>query len=273
MANAIIARVPTGTNTIDRQWKDTETRKQVVGENVPDLLQAVARIVRRFRDVAIESASGVQAIFIVPPREQADSISEASTLRLLDGGHRAISAIASDVLPTGSMVAEIVAELSWPDAPIARERGTSPALTQVDQRYAHFRNRLITTLIDEPIEDGVTHRAEQVINEALRTNSSECRAWLSRTLAEHCQRRPSISASIIRCIGRVDYDQVEQWGLDVVDGALRNEDVEVREAAIRALEAWGGPEALDILHHHTDTEDWLKDYVEQVIVDLAGTTK
>lgn len=137
--------------------------------------------------------------------------------------------------------------------------------------YKSFRSKLISTLVDEPIEDGVTHPAEHVIDEALRTNSWECRDWLSRALVEHYQTRPSISASIVRCVGRLEYDRVGNWGMRVADDALRHKDVEVREAAVRALEAWGGCEALGVLRRHRDTEAWLNEYVQQVIVDLTGT--
>ncbi|MCH7840306.1 MAG: hypothetical protein IID38_08745 [Planctomycetes bacterium] len=152
------------------------------------------------------------------------------------------------------------------------QRAPTLDLTRIDHQYIRFRSKLIAALLDEPIEDGVTHPAEHVIDEALRTNSSECRDWLSRVLVEHYQTRPSISASIVRCIGRLEYDQVGRWGMRVADHALRDKDVEVREAAVRALEAWGGCEALSILRSHSDSLAWLNEYVGQVIVDLSGTT-
>jgi hypothetical protein len=55
-----------------------------------------------------------------------------------------------------------------------------------------------------------------------------------------------------------------------VDDALRHKDAEVREAAIRALEKWGGDEALRILRQHRDAEEWLNDYVRQGTLDLSG---
>lgn len=151
-------------------------------------------------------------------------------------------------------------------------RAPSFDLTRIDHQYIRFRSKLIAALLDEPIEDGVTHPAEHVIDEALRTNSSEWRDWLARALNEHYQTRPSLSASIVRCIGRLDYDCVGGWGMRVIDDALRHKDVEVREAAVRALEAWGGYEALNILRSHRDSVAWLNEYVDQVIVDLSGTT-
>ena len=83
--------------------------------------------------------------------------------------------------------------------------------------------------------------------------------------------RPSLSASLLRCIGRLDYTYVKGWGLEVVDDALRHEDPEVREAGIRALESWGGYDSLAMLRRHSDSELWLDTYVQQVILDLSDT--
>jgi hypothetical protein len=65
------------------------------------------------------------------------------------------------------------------------------------------------------------------------------------------------------------YEQVGSWGIAVVKKALRHADVEVRDAAIRALEAWGGNESLQILQLHRDPVGWINNYLLQVIADLT----
>jgi hypothetical protein len=52
---------------------------------------------------------------------------------------------------------------------------------------------------------------------------------------------------------------------------LSHTDLEVREAAIRALEMWGGQESIEILKAYIDSERiaWLKSYVIQAINDLT----
>ena len=145
-------------------------------------------------------------------------------------------------------------------------------MAEPDPEYIRFRGKVVAALLDEPIDDGVTHPVEGVIDEALRADSSKCQDWLSQVLVEHYPTRPSLCASIVRCIGRIDYDRVRGWGMRVADHALRNKDVEVRDAAVRALEDWGGSEALDMLRRHEDAVAWLNEYVQQVIVDLSGTT-
>lgn len=142
--------------------------------------------------------------------------------------------------------------------------------TQAEKSSQRFRKGLVRILLDDPIEDGVKHRGESWIEASLRRNPLECKDWLSRMLVEHYKTRTSLSASVLRCVGRLEYALVGRWGLQVVDDALHHVDVEVRDAAIRALEKWGGHESVRILRRHRDAEEWLNDYVRQVTLDLSG---
>lgn len=145
-----------------------------------------------------------------------------------------------------------------------------PFWTQLESKYRRFRRRLIGLLCEEPIEEGVSHPADQLIKESLDADQVTCRDWLSRSLAENLYLRTSIAASILRCIGRLSSGQVGTWGIDVVEKAICSDDAEVRDAAIRALEKWGTDECLLVLRQHRDPEGWLDDYVQQVICDLES---
>lgn len=137
------------------------------------------------------------------------------------------------------------------------------------RKYESFKDLLVARLIDEPIEDGVSHPAEQLIAQALRDNARVCHDWISEALVEQYRTHPSLGASILRCVGRLRFEQVRGWGLRVVDDALGEQDVEVREAAVRALEAWGGTECLELLERHVDSVPWVNEYVRQVIMDIT----
>jgi hypothetical protein len=62
--------------------------------------------------------------------------------------------------------------------------------------------------------------------------------------------------------------RVGAWGVQAARQAINHDDVEVRDAAIRALEKWGTLDCLDVLRQHRDAEAWLHDYVQQVVQDL-----
>ena len=162
---------------------------------------------------------------------------------------------------------EVIRRLWGCDSWITRERFLS--FDRGKRRYERFRDEIVAMLRDEPIEDGETHSAEAVIAKALRSDSGACRDWLSRILVGHYGKCPAISASLVRCIGRLEFDESGTWGMHVADDALKHPEAEVREAAVRALETWGGREALVILGKHNDPIAWLDEYVKEVIVDLS----
>ncbi|KKK95707.1 hypothetical protein LCGC14_2670070, partial [marine sediment metagenome] len=102
------------------------------------------------------------------------------------------------------------------------------------KRRAFVRN--LVALLQQPIEDGVYHPAEAEIRAWLDADRSACCDWLSRAMAgQHVT--PSFSVAMLRIVGRLSFELVGQWGLRVAGEGLQNKDVEVREAAVRALEA------------------------------------
>ncbi len=266
------SRSPSNTETPEPAPDPTESGfAKFLAQDEPESSTGLFRFVSGSKEHGI-ALSGAEAFLVSSSQEQTIAILEAPGANRLASLLRVLPFVASDDPFLGYLITEVVERLLTGDTSTGVQHVPSSALTQAEHRYIRFQSKLIAALLDEPVEDGVTHPAEHVIDEALRTNSSECRDWLSRALVEHYQTRPSIGASIVRCIGRLEFDRVGNWGMRVADDALRHKDVEVREAAVRALEAWGGCDALSMLRSHRDSVAWLKEYVSQVIVDLSGTT-
>jgi len=142
--------------------------------------------------------------------------------------------------------------------------------TEPDRSERVFRNSLIRTLEDDPIEDGVPHPAEGLIDKAMTVNVTACLDWLARAFTEYSSARPATCAALVRCIGRIKYDRVGSWGLGIARVAIKHIDIEVRESAVRALEAWEAPMSLSILRSHTEPDGWLADYIRRVIADMSS---
>lgn len=130
--------------------------------------------------------------------------------------------------------------------------------------YDLFRKELLQRIKSAPIEDGVTHLAESLLKRVIYQNS-DAPDWFLLILGEYKLVYPSICASIIRCLGRLNYFN---GGVEIMEVYIKHSDVEIRDAAIRALEHWGGEASIGVLREHHDSEKWLNDYVEQVIKDL-----
>jgi len=137
-------------------------------------------------------------------------------------------------------------------------------------RQEQFRLTILRLLEVEPIDDGYSHPAEEIIEKALKKYNTLAPIWVQTIYLENF-KRPSVAAGILRCIGRLKDDLVEPWGRSMARRGLSYPELEVREAAIRALEMWGGQESAETLKTYIDSEPvaWLKNYVKQVINDLA----
>lgn len=130
-----------------------------------------------------------------------------------------------------------------------------------------FETRLRIALESEPVEDGITHPAEQIIDDALLSlNSHDALSWL-RGLAIDIEQ-PGIAASVLRCLGR-RRPATSAWRARIARDALASNDVEMRDAAVQAAEEWGDTEVQDVLRRHTEKVSWLRDYIKDVLEDLG----
>ena len=121
----------------------------------------------------------------------------------------------------------------------------------------------------EVLEDGVTHPAEGTIGKAVQSAQSE---RVLQWLREFCldAKRPSFGASILRCLGRLESPGTASWREELVRAALAMENVEIRDAAVQAVELWGDGQTAMILIAHRDPVPWLHKYLQDVIEELAS---
>lgn len=140
---------------------------------------------------------------------------------------------------------------------------------QVDENRS--RTRLISALHSsfeaDPLEDGMYHPAEEIIIEALHSEENHLvLEWLRTECLDVA--RPSFAASVLRCLGRQTEPGTNSWRAELVGAALAIKDVEIRDAAVQAVESWEDPELLDLLESHSESVTWLRDYIHDVFDDL-----
>ena len=113
------------------------------------------------------------------------------------------------------------------------------------------------------------HPAEEIIGEALRSPEAESVLdWLRDFCTDDAQ--PSFAASALRCLGRDDYVGTTSWRVGLVRDSLSMDSVEIRDAAVQAAESWGDSDFIEVLRSHTEPEPWLRQYILDVVDDLAG---
>ena len=150
---------------------------------------------------------------------------------------------------------------------------TSAAVAQPPPRFEQLRDRLdamLSAAFDaKPLEDGVAHPAEHILERALCTDDQSTVLSIVAALCVDTAL-PGFSAATLRCLGRLTAPGSSAWRSAVVGGALAHPDVELRDAAVQAAESWGDPDLVDVLHAHREAVPWLGEYIREVTEDLGG---
>ena len=119
----------------------------------------------------------------------------------------------------------------------------------------------------EPLEDGMAHPAEKII-ETMLQSIEDIRVFDGLIEFSLDAAHPNFAASILRCLGRQVCPGTESWRTNLVSSALEMDDAEIRDAAIQAAEFWGGKDIRNALEAHKEPLPWLRDYVSDVVEDL-----
>ncbi len=134
-------------------------------------------------------------------------------------------------------------------------------------KQARLANKLHAAFETEPLEDGMLHKAEDIIKQALQSGEDpRILEWLRDFSLD--AEQPVFAASILRCLGRQEHLGTSSWRSALVRDALALDDVEIRDAAVQAAELWGDKDILPVLKSHSEPESWLRDYICDVIGDL-----
>ena len=137
-----------------------------------------------------------------------------------------------------------------------------------DRERSQLSVRLQATFEADPLEDGMDHPAERIIAKVLEGAKDQYIYDLFRTFSLDATH-PSFAASVLRCLGRHVNPGTASWRTDIVRGALRMNDIEIRDAAVQAAELWGDKDMRGVLEAHSEQESWLRDYIRDVIDDLG----
>ena len=162
----------------------------------------------------------------------------------------------------------LFSEYSCSDGPIDEIPNPMPVSTAPSGKARLF-NKLQVDFVAAPVEDGMEHEAEQTLGSALHGLASpEVFDWIREFCTDVA--RPTFASSVLRCLATLDYPGTTEWRSNVIQDALHTDNVDIRDAAVQAVEHWGETGLLRILASHHENAPWLKAYVEGVISDLRG---
>ena len=139
--------------------------------------------------------------------------------------------------------------------------------TQSSEKRERLLHAVRNSFEVEPLEDGMDHPAEEIIDSALKTKEDiRVFDWLLDICLD--AGNPTLASSVLRCLGRLSCPGTESWRTNLVSRALAIDDAEIRDAAIQAAEYWGGEAIKNALEIHEDPLPWLQDYARDVVEDL-----
>ena len=117
----------------------------------------------------------------------------------------------------------------------------------------------------EPVENGISHVGEQIIEEALLHDGAlPCLRDFALDPVD-----PTFAASTLRCLGRLTSPGDLKWRRDLVSAALKVDDVQIRDAAVQAVENWDDERLVDVLTSHSEPVQWIQEYLQAVITELT----
>lgn len=130
-------------------------------------------------------------------------------------------------------------------------------------------NDLKADFATEPFEDGIDHQAEKTLTKAF--DSIEAK-WLLPWVSDLCIDigTPNFASSVLRCLGRLPGPGSGMWRARLIGDALKKGNVEIRDAAVQAVEQWGEKDFAEVLLAHQEEIPWLQDYVQNVVDDLRS---
>tara|TARA_R110000868_G_scaffold90971_1_gene252155 strand:- start:98 stop:544 length:447 start_codon:yes stop_codon:yes gene_type:complete len=123
--------------------------------------------------------------------------------------------------------------------------------------------QLLATLESEAVEDGVSHPGEAVVSQIV--SNGEASSLVDATI----DRPGSNAASIVQLLGRLS--PIEQPSrTKLISHALNSQDIQLRDAAVQAIELWEDETMIPLLATHREPVTWLSDYIIEVLEDLQG---
>lgn len=123
-------------------------------------------------------------------------------------------------------------------------------------------HEVMAAIRSEDVEDGRHHPAEPILGEFLRRFGDGGLVPLLKGVAAH----PEDFAAALRLLGRTSLLGPGVRSHLVMRG-LQSAVVDVRDAAMQAVESWGDPTLIPVLQRHVEPDKWLAEYQRRIIDD------
>ena len=135
---------------------------------------------------------------------------------------------------------------------------------QFKENYTKEIHRIIC---EQDFEYGFDSPADLFVRELMEQNEAITKEWLNAIYIEQFSDI-RVVIGLLQVVSHLQYPEIYPQGPTMALAALSHANSEVRECGIRAFENWGTIESLNILRNVKCTENWMQEYLSQVIKDL-----
>jgi hypothetical protein len=135
------------------------------------------------------------------------------------------------------------------------------------QQKNEFERKLISCIIDQHFEYGITSKSDIFIMNQMNINKLVTKSLLNELFVKNFEN-PSILIGILQVVSRIAHDKINPEGQVMALAALTHKNFEVRECGIRCFENWVSQTSLTILKNISTEPKWLQDYLETVITNI-----
>jgi hypothetical protein len=126
---------------------------------------------------------------------------------------------------------------------------------------------LISFLTYEDVDYGVRSEGEKIIREQIEQNSVVALNWINDLYIKNFSNE-KILIGLLRILGNLDEDDISSIGYVIALASLSHSNTEIKELGVRAFENWSSSKSYSILSNVNVGEEWLQEYINQVVKDL-----
>lgn len=142
--------------------------------------------------------------------------------------------------------------------------------SSLDREARHFESRLLDVLSLQHVDEGYTHPAERLLEEALVTQPQQAVTWIESAYWHQAASDPVLAAELLKCIAQLPGIDHASWPIPIASHALSSGEIQLREAGVRVFESWGDLISAHYLESYVQDEPvpWLADYARDVLLDI-----
>ncbi|HIF5510693.1 TPA: hypothetical protein ACX3C4_000430 [Pasteurella multocida] len=136
-----------------------------------------------------------------------------------------------------------------------------------NELLSNFHHRFIQFMMFDEIMEDYSNAIELELLDYLDRNSYVTGQWFSKLFIEFIKFN-KVLINLLKILAKLDSNKIPNTHL-CIGTLLSNNDIEVKDFALRVFESWGDYDSLSILESSAElAPKWLEDYKQSVIKDI-----